>query len=379
VAKISPAASTRFVRSRFDAENNGGENRAGLSFDLVRASVNLVVASILIALGTSLKLPLSTTYVTFMVAMGTSLADGAWGRESAVYRITGVLTVIGGWFFTAFSAFLASFVIASLIFFGKLPVILILIILAIFILLRTHAFHKRRAEKQEAIDSQIITASYQVLKSCDDEVRSSIIKVSKILYLTYTSLFKEKHKELRALKKEAKHLSKDIKEIRKNIPETLQKFKETEFASGHHYVQLVDYMKEMSNSLMHVVQPAFNHLDNNHPLDKEQGDALKHFNEKSSEFFNLIINILKNKNFDNINELVHRRDEMIEMANEILRQRIKILKKTQKGVKISVTYIEMLSETKNLFLNVVQLVKADALLHQSLGKAGEDIDIQILD
>ena len=93
------------------------------AFDLVRASVNLVVASILIAIGTSLKLPLSTTYVTFMVAMGTSLADGAWGRESAVYRITGVLTVIGGWFFTAFSAFLASFLIASLIFFGKLPVI----------------------------------------------------------------------------------------------------------------------------------------------------------------------------------------------------------------------------------------------------------------
>ena len=109
--------------------------------------MNLVVASILIAIGTSLKLPLSTTYVTFMVAMGTSLADGAWGRESAVYRITGVLTVIGGWFFTAFSAFLASFLIASLIFFGKLPVILILIVLSIFILLRTHAFHKKRTRK----------------------------------------------------------------------------------------------------------------------------------------------------------------------------------------------------------------------------------------
>ena len=101
-------------------KNHQDEKDEKVAFDLVRASVNLVVASILIAIGTSLKLPLSTTYVTFMVAMGTSLADGAWGRESAVYRITGVLTVIGGWFFTAFSAFLASFLIASLIFFGKL-------------------------------------------------------------------------------------------------------------------------------------------------------------------------------------------------------------------------------------------------------------------
>ena len=160
------------------------QKRGKLAFDLVRASVNLVVASILIAIGTSLKLPLSTTYVTFMVAMGTSLADGAWGRESAVYRISGVLTVIGGWFFTAFIAFLASFLIASLIFFGKLPVILIL-----------HCYchlyspentclpqEKDRADRNKSTE-RIITASYQVLKSCDDEVKRSILNVSKILYL----------------------------------------------------------------------------------------------------------------------------------------------------------------------------------------------------
>jgi phosphate/sulfate permease len=378
VAKISPPAITRFVQTRFDAESHRDEKKTGLAFDLVRASVNLVVASTLIAIGTSLKLPLSTTYVTFMVAMGTSLADGAWGRESAVYRITGVLTVIGGWFFTAFSAFLASFLIASLIFFGKLPVILILIALSIFILLRTHAFHKRREEKKEEIDGKIITASYEVLKSCDDEVRSSILKVSKILYLTYTNLFKEKHKELKNLKRETKHLSKDIKRIRETIPETLQKFKVNELASGHHYVQVVDYMKEMSNSLMHIVQPAFNHLDNNHSMDKEQIDALKNFNEKASEFFNFLINILTNRNYDSIDELVKRRDEMTGLANDILLSRIKILKKTQKGVKLSVTYLEMLSETKNLFLNVVQLVKADALLQESFGKREADIDLQIL-
>jgi len=367
VGKISPPAVTRFVQNRFDAERSSEDKQEKLAFDLVRASVNLVVASILIAIGTSLKLPLSTTYVTFMVAMGTSLADGAWGRESAVYRITGVLTVIGGWFFTAFSAFLASFLIASLIFFGKLPAILILIGLAIFILLRTHAFHKKRAEKELRLDSEIMSASYEVLKTCDDEVKSSIIKVSKIFYLTYTNFFKEKHKELKGLRKDVKHLGKDIKGIRENIPETLKKFEISELESGHHYVQVVAYMTEMSNSLLHIVTPAYNHLDNNHPQDKEQAAELKIFIEKSSEYFDYAVNILKSKKFEQMDELVIRRDEMINMANDILRNRIKILKKTQKGVKVSVTYMEMLSESKNLFLNVVHLVKTAALMQDSIG------------
>lgn len=379
VGRVAPPAVTRFVESRFDAEQARDQKEQGLAFDLVRASVNLVVASILIAIGTSLKLPLSTTYVTFMVAMGTSLADGAWGRESAVYRITGVLTVVGGWFFTAFIAFLASFVIASLVFFGKLPVILILLVLAIFILLRTHAFHKRRAEKQEKIDSEIITASNQVLSSCDEEVKKSIVNVSKILYLSYTSFFKEKHKELKKLRKEAKQLNKSIRKIQEDVPETLQKFKETELESGHFYVQVVAYMKEMSNSLVHIIQPAYDHLDNNHALDKEQSEPLKQFNEKASEFFNFAINILQNKNYDSIEELTARRDEMINMVNDILLNRIKILKKTQKGVKVSVTYMEMLNETKNLFLNVVHLVKAEAQLQESLGSGRQDIDTGFLD
>jgi len=378
VGKIAPPAVTRFVHSRFDAERND-EKEKKVSFDLIRASVNLVVASILIAIGTSFKLPLSTTYVTFMVAMGTSLADGAWGRESAVYRITGVLTVIGGWFFTAFSAFLASFLIASLIFFGKLPVILILIVLAIFILIRTHAFHKKNDEKIKRLDNQIITASYEVIKSCDNEVKSAILEVSRIFNLTYTNLFNEKHKELKSLRKESKHLGKDIKRKQGNIPEMLKKFEERELESGHHYVQVVAYMKEMSNSLLHIVQPAFNHLDNNHALDRDQLESLKDFNEKSSEFFNFVIHIQKDREFGTMEDLVHQRDDLITLANEIIRTRIKILKKTQKGVKISVTLLEMLAESKSLFLNVVKLVKANSTLWASVDQGKKDIDDISLD
>ena len=197
--------------------------------------------------------------------------------------------------------------------------------------------------------------------------------------MTYTNLLKEKNKELKKLRKEAKSLSKEIKDIRESIPDTLRKFEEHELESGHHYVQVVAYMKEMSNSLLHVVQPAYNHLDNNHPLDKEQTEVLKDFNQKSAEFFDFLINILKNREFGRMDELVKRRDEMINMANDILVNRIKILKRTQKGVKISVTYMEMLSETKNLFLNSVHLVKAESLLHDSMGRNGINIERNILD
>ena len=328
MARITPPSVVRFVQSRFDPENNKDQIDQQGAFDMVRASVNLVVASILIALGTSLKLPLSTTYVTFMVAMGTSLSDGAWGRESAVYRITGVLTVIGGWFFTAFSAFLASFVIATLIFFGKLPVILILIALSIYILVRSHAFHKKRTEQKEIRESQMAKVSLEVLKSCDNEVKKTVEKASYILFMTITNLLKEKHKVLKKLRKESKNLGKDIKEIRENIPDTLRKFEEHELESGHYYVQVVSHMKEMSNSLLHVVLPAYNHLDNNHPLDKEQVDSLNEFADRSKEFFTFLSNIVETKYFDGIEELVKRRDEMINMANTILKNRIKILKKT---------------------------------------------------
>ena len=139
-------------------------------------------------------------------------------------------------------------------------------------------------------------------------------------------------------------------------------------------------MKEMSNSLYHIVSPAYHHLDNNHPLDREQTDQLKEFNEKTAKFFNDLIHLLKNKEFDTIEKLIKQRDALIELSNGILLNRIKILKKKQKGVKVSVTYIEMLSETKNLLLNVIQLVKADISMLKSLDELAIEVEeAEVLD
>ena len=190
----------------------------------------------------------------------------------------------------------------------------------------------------------------------------SIIHVSRILNHTYTYFFKEKHKELKHLRKESKKLTKDIKQIREEIPNTLKKFEESDLESGHHYVQVVTYMIEMCNSLTHIVQPAFNHLDNNHAFDKEQNISLIEFKDQIKTFFEFLIDLLKQRKYNQLDELVLQRDKMVSLINDILYNRVKIIKKTQKGVKVSVTYIEMLSETKNLLINVVQLVKADIKL-----------------
>jgi phosphate/sulfate permease len=147
IDKVVPKKIRAGIEARFQRPEEP-EDPGQPAFDMIRASVNLSVASILIAIATSFKLPLSTTYVTFMVAMGTSLADRAWGRDSAVYRITGVLSVVTGWFMTAIIAFTAAFFVASLIFFTKFVGIIIMVTIAVIFIVKTHALHKSKEKEK---------------------------------------------------------------------------------------------------------------------------------------------------------------------------------------------------------------------------------------
>ncbi|MFZ5939700.1 MAG: inorganic phosphate transporter [Bacteroidota bacterium] len=367
VDRVTSSRTSRFFQKRFDQTAQDPKERNNQAFDMVRASVNLVVASILIAFGTSLKLPLSTTYVTFMVAMGTSLADGAWGRESAVYRITGVLTVVGGWFFTALLAFVASFLLATFIYFGKLPMILVLIALSVFIVIRTHAIHKKKTEKEELQKSNGGVSEGTLQKQCEVEVRKSIVKVSKLVYLTYISFSREKIKDLKKIKSDAKELSREIKEIKANLPLTLKQFKDSEIESGHFYVQVIDYLRETVASLQHIIQPVYNHVDNNHPmLDQDSMNELLEFNEKINEFFNYVLKMINDGNYEQIDDVTAKREQLLDGINDLVKKRIKSLKKTQKGTKVSITYIEMLTETKGLILQTVELLKANRKFIESL-------------
>jgi hypothetical protein len=379
VSRITPPAVSRFVYSRFLEASSPEPEKDKKAFDLLRASVNLVVASILIALATSLKLPLSTTFVTFSVAMGSSLSDGAWGRESAVYRITGVLTVFGGWLFTAALAFCASFLIGVLIYIGKFPVVLALIGISIFILLRTYVIHRRKRQKEEEAVSEAVTSSEAMLEACEEEIKSLVLRISKIHYLTYLNFQKEKYKEIKNVRKETKKLTSEVKKIKQNLPSRLKRFRESQIESSQYYVQVIDYMKEMTNSLAHIVLPAYNHLDNNHPMDKHQREMMMNLNEKTGEFFSYVINLLQHRSSDRMQEVTQQRDELLDMINDIIHQRIKLLKKGKKGVKISMTYIEMLTETKNLLLHVLQLLKANDSLLDSFTPELQPVEESFLD
>ncbi len=334
-----------------------------LAFDLVRASVNLVVASILIAIGTSFKLPLSTTYVTFMVAMGTSLSDGAWGRESAVYRISGVITVIGGWFLTALSAFTAAFFVAAGIYFGGMIAISAFIAVSVFILIRTHAIHKKRnkADELENGYQSEKEISHDILENCSETVKKIMINVSKYYYLSVLNFTREKRKELHRIRKDVKELNQNTKQLKNNLHVTIRRLKEEEVESGHYYVQVLDYLKETTNCLFYIVNPMYVYVNNNHPpLMKEQADELLRFNEKMSEFFNFALNILKNNKFERYTELTEKRNSLINETTNMKMNQIKSLKKSKKGTKISLIFLEIMNESKNILLfstNVIQAQK----------------------
>lgn len=361
--KLIPRRLQIIIDRRFDQlvlQSQKKVQQEAAAFDLIRASVNLVVSSALIAFGTSLKLPLSTTYITFMVAMGTSLSDGAWGRESAVYRITGVLTVTGGWFLTAFSAFLVSFLIATGLFYLEMAGAIGFMLITAFIFSRTHIIYKKRLarDKSQMLREEKLSA-IGIMTDCSETVKRIIINVSKLYYLAILNFVKENRKELQELRKESKELSDDTRELKKNLPHTIRKLREDEVDSGHYYVQILDYLRETTNCLNYVISPLYIHVDNNHPpLNKNQADELLQFNEKMSEYFNFILNILKNNKFEQIDNLLDLRDRLIEETISLKKRQIKLLKKLGKGSRVSMLYLEILTESKNMLLFTTNVVEA---------------------
>ncbi|MBE0655610.1 MAG: phosphate permease, partial [Bacteroidales bacterium] len=359
--KFQDALDKRFDQSVLNKGDR--KNQEILAFDLVRASVNLVVASILISMGTSLKLPLSTTYVTFMVAMGTSLSDRAWGRESAVYRITGVLTVVGGWFLTAFSAFTMAFLIALMISFGGMVAILGISALVAFLIVKTHVLHKKREKESDSEryfrkEDQVSTEN--VIEKCSDTVTSLLVKVSKLYYLAIIAFVKEKRKDLQSIYKDVRDLNQTSKKLKNNVHLTIRKLREDEVESGHHYVQVLDYLRETTNCLMFAVNPLYNHVDNNHPpLEEKQIEELYEFNEKMSEFFNYALTIVRQNSYDHIRDIENRRDQLIEDINDLRRKQIKSIKKQGAGTKVSLVFLDLMTESKNMLLFVTNVIQAN--------------------
>lgn len=331
------------------------------AFDKLRAASGLIVSSILIAFGTSLKLPLSTTYVTFMVAMGTSLADRAWGRESAVYRISGVFAVIGGWFLTALIAFTISFIIARLMMWGGHYATFALILLALLLVIRTQVIFRRRQnheKEEEEVTEQYINTT-KVLEKCNKNTVNAIIATSKAYSLCFDGFFNNDRQQLKSAIKEVDEFNAKAKKLKDNVYKNILKLQQDSIASGHFYVQVVDYLRELAHSINYVVSPVFTHFENKHKaFTKDQVKSLSEFGIRLNEFFNFALHLLKEEKFENLEELIAQRDNLVKMLKEMEKEQIKRIKSKEVTTRNSILYFKITAETRNMLLYLINVVKA---------------------
>jgi phosphate/sulfate permease len=362
--KIMPAPVNELVQKRFvpvavESKKNGEEAPA---FDLIRASVNLVVASILIAFGTSLKLPLSTTYVTFMVAMGTSLADRAWDRESAVYRISGVFAVVGGWFLTAFIAFTISGIIAMIISIGGKFIIFVFVVVAIVMVLRTHILFKRRSNNIKSEEEDTINeedGSDDMLVKSTKQVIRAIVNTNHIISLGIESFLEEDRNGLKKAENASNEFSKKAKKNKDKVYTTLSKLTEGPVDTSHFYVQMMDYKREMAHAVHYMLEPIILHNANNHkPFTKEQAKEMTTLISLTNNFFNYVLHTIKEKKFENIESLVADREKIFEFLGTIEKNQIKRIKNKEVNTRNSQLFFKINSEMKTLLLNMINLVKS---------------------
>lgn len=362
LTKVVPQKIRDGIESRFQRPETP-EDPNNPAFDMIRAAVNLSVASILIALATSLKLPLSTTYVTFMVAMGTSLADRAWGRDSAVYRITGVLTVVAGWFMTAFIAFTAAFLVALFLFWTNMIGIVIMIFLAGYLILRTHTAHKnaikRKKEGEVDMNMEFIDSKGEYLDKSNNAVKSAIIKASKIYYVSLMGLVNEDRRQLKSIRNEVNDYNNHVKELKDNLYRFMQKLNKLTPETGHYYVQVLDYMREMAHALHYIVEPIYEHVSNKHKaIIEDQQVELTKLAEMNSEMFNRVIHMVKEMKYEEASIIISGIEELIEKIEQSRRAQIKRIKKGDVNTRNSMLYLGLMQESKNLLLFMINLIKA---------------------
>jgi Na+/phosphate symporter len=237
------------------------------SFDLVRASVNLMVASAVVSFATSMKLPLSTTYVTFMVAMGTSFSDQAWGMESAVYRVTGVLTVIGGWFMTAFIAFATCFVFAGVVHYLKVPGVLLLMCLAAFIIRQNHKKHKGRArekEEQKIFNLNTVEDAHAAVSNTFDHMAYFLKEIRQSLDVSFDALFDQDVDTLNRQRKKVKQIQVWSNIIMANVFKVLRLLQKEEPHISFKYAQTIRRLQKLSDGHRDIVLRSYVHTSNRH-------------------------------------------------------------------------------------------------------------------
>ena len=355
-----PASWIDRINSRFIPDDSFMAENA--SYDKIRAVVNLTAAAILICIGTSLKLPLSTTYVVFMVAMGSSLADRAWGRDSAVYRISGVLIVISGWFMTAIIGFCLSLLVGLFLIWGKAFALVALIILCGYILTQHYISTPKKNEEDDSLAPiNGNNDEKEVLVYYSNAICKSMNEISGIYNRMLIALYTENRTALREEKVKSEEMYRKANDAKYGIVEVLAKLEADHISTAHFYVQVVDYLCEVTKALMHCVRPAYEHINNNHRgLSGEQIKDLKCINDDVNSIFNVIDEMLRNNRFDDLDSVMEMRDNLFEVIADCIKNQIKRLKEADMSTRASALYFNLLNETKTMVLQARNVIKAQA-------------------
>lgn len=347
----------------FNGSGNGNQD-GGPQFDLVRASVNLTVASILIAFATSIGLPLSTTYVSFMVAMGASLADRAWGRDSAVYRVAGVISVITGWFATAVVAFTVSGLFALLIYYTGIYGILGLLALAIFLLIRTYIYHRNKhraieAEEAKYAKSSLSTLDKQaILLSTLDDVGASLEAARKNLENLIDGLVEENRKLLKKSRKRSKKLYKAHDSFKARLYTTLNKIDRQDIEVARTYVHIFHLKQDMLQSLDLLAEQSTLHVENAHnPLKQSQVEVLLHLKQSVAQYMQDTIDKLPVKDEVVYQSALQEKRELLAEIEAAIVDQVRGIKENQFNSRNSQLFFTLLLEIKDILAITARFIK----------------------
>ena len=366
ISKIIPEKVKVWLDSRFNKDEAILAN--GAAFDLVRASVNLVLAGLLIALGTSLKLPLSTTYVAFMVAMGSSLADRAWGRESAVFRVTGVLSVIGGWFITAGAAFIICFFVTMIMYFGGMTAMVIMIGVAAFILIRSNNKYRKKmkSEKQDDVFQQMLSSKDKavVWNLLRQHVRENLVKVLDFAANTYGQMtdgfIREDLKSLRKAVSSTNDEKDILKKIRRKETLGMRRIDRNVAIEKNTWFNLGSNSSEqMMYCLKRMCEPCKEHVDNNfNPLPAECAEEFVPIRDMLKSLLERTKDIIDKGNYEEADLVLAEGEELKTCLSRLHKMRIERMQEENSSVKLSLVYLNLLQESQELVSIMRHMLRA---------------------
>ena len=359
VTRITPEPVARFVGKRFQPLELTEDD--GTAFDMVRASVNLTVSALLISLATSLKLPLSTTYVTFMVAMGSSLADRAWGRDSAVYRITGVMVVIGGWFMTGLTAFLAASITASVMMAGGMWGIAAMLLLAGGILVKSAWLHRRKSA--EALP-ELNLDSPAVLRELGEVSVDRLGRAYGIYRATVKALLAEDYSALKRLRKKARELNRTLEAVKEDqILPCLQSLPARLYDRGQMVMRLHESSMSVAACLLTLVKASYKHIDNNHVgLTEEQGRDLLSMSDRISACFPGLSIKLQSDGGAGIEQMMEQSGDLKSEFAECIRRHLIRAEEDVMDMRNGILYLNLLNETRAMVRHSFALLREQAEL-----------------